>query len=84
MFDGFRQANPDKKFIFIAAEKSLVIETDIVKFESIITNWPSRSSYFGIVDLAGPSQGPVLSLPVGMEQERPHPSFASSLELGRT
>lgn len=84
VFDGFRQANPDKKFIFIAAEKSLVIETDIVKFESIITNWPSRSSYFGIVDLAGPSQGPVLSLPVGMEQERPHPSFASSLELGRT
>ena len=53
VFDGFRQANPDKKFIFIAAEKSLVIETDIVKFESIITNWPSRSSYFGIVDLAG-------------------------------
>lgn len=53
VFDGFRQANPDKKFIFIAAEKSLLIETDIVKFESIITNWPSRSSYFGIVDLAG-------------------------------
>ena len=43
--------------------------------------WPSRSSYFGAVDLAGITQRPLLSLQECVEQKRANTSPIASLEL---
>ena len=44
--------------------------------------WPSRSSYFGIIDLSGIPKDPVFSVQKPLEPERPDATSAAALELG--
>ena len=43
VFEAFRANNPHKKFIFHSEESQVVIEADIVKFESVMTNLISNA-----------------------------------------
>lgn len=50
IFEAFKESHPQKKFVFYSSLPQLIIEADVVKFESIITNLLSNACKYSEAD----------------------------------